>query len=123
MRFSHAAVARALPSSGQKRLNPRPDENRAKAHQVETLPRLKLKVEYALIGFLLGELNDEEFKARIQAILDEFEGKALLHRNISQLTGEWEKRNRALSSKFETIWLLLGQVSPQIRRSEGGYVQ
>ena len=90
---------------------------------VETLPRLKLKVEYALIGFLLGELNDEEFKARIQAILDEFEGKALLHRNISQLTGEWEKRNRALSSKFETIWRLLGQVSPQIRRSEGGCVQ
>jgi hypothetical protein len=43
------------------------------------LPKLKLKVEYAILGYLLDELTDAEFKAKIQAILDEFEGKALLH--------------------------------------------
>jgi hypothetical protein len=79
------------------------------------LPRLKLKVEYAIIGYLIGELTDVEFKARIQSILDEFEGKALLHRNIGQLVLEWEKQNRALQHKFIEIWGLLEQISPQIK--------
>jgi hypothetical protein len=82
--------------------------------RVVALPKLKLKVEYAIIGYLLDELTDAEFKAKIQAIVDEFEGKALLHRNIGQLTREWEKGNRALKPKFEKIWLLLEQVSPRL---------
>lgn len=81
-----------------------------------TLPKLKLKVEYAIIGYLIDELTDEEFKENIQSILDEFEGKDLLHKNIGQLTWEWEKRNRALKSKFEKIWILLKQVNPRIRK-------
>ena len=80
------------------------------------MPKLKLKVEYAIIGYLICELTDEEFKARIQAILDEFKGKNLLHKNVGQLTWEWEKSNRALKPKFRKIWVLLDQVSPQIRK-------
>jgi len=80
------------------------------------LPKLKLKVEYAIIGYLIDELTDEEFKESIQSILDEFEGKDLLHKNIGQLTWEWEKGNRALENKFEKIWILLEQVSLRIRK-------
>lgn len=87
------------------------------APPVGTLPKLKLKVEYAIIGYLLDELTDEEFKARIEAISDEFAGKALLYRNIGQLTCEWEERNRALKGKFAKIWRLLDQVNPRIRTS------
>ena len=83
------------------------------------MPKLKLKVEYAVIGYLIGELTDKEFKARIRAILDEFNGKPLLHKNIEQLTWEREKGNRALKPKFEQIWVLLDQVSPQIRKALG----
>ena len=79
------------------------------------MPRLKLRVEYAIIGYLIDELTDEEFKESIQSILDEFEGKDLLHRNIGQLTWKWEKGNRALKNKFEKIWILLDQISPRIR--------
>lgn len=81
-----------------------------------TLPKLKLKVEYAIIGYLIDELTDEEFKESIQSILDEFEGKDRLHKNIGQLTWEWEKGNRALKNKFEKIWILLKQVNPRIRK-------
>ncbi len=81
------------------------------------MPRLKLKVEYAILGYLLDELTDNDFKKRIVSILNEFEGKNLLHKNIGQLTWEWEKKNRALKSKFGEIWALLEQVSPLIRRS------
>ena len=73
-------------------------------------------VEYAIIGYLIDELTDEEFKDSIQSILDEFEGKNLLHKNIGQLTRKWEKGNRALKDKFERIWILLEQVSSRIRK-------
>jgi len=49
-------------------------------------------VENAIHRYLTNELTDEEFKESIQAILDEFKGKNLLHQNIGQLTWEWEKR-------------------------------
>lgn len=80
------------------------------------MPKLKLKVEYAIIGYLIDELTDDKFKESIQSILEEFAGKDLLHKNIGQLTWEWEKRNRALKNKFEKIWILLEQVSPRIRK-------
>jgi hypothetical protein len=78
------------------------------------LPKLKLKVENAIHRYLTSELTDQEFKECIQAILDEFKGKNLLHQNIGQLTWEWEKKNPLRKSKFEKIWTLLEQVSPQI---------
>lgn len=80
------------------------------------MPKLKLKVEYAIIGYLIDELTDDKFKESIQSILEEFAGTDLLHKNIGQLTWEWEKRNRALKNKFEKIWILLEQVSPRIRK-------
>lgn len=49
-------------------------------------PKLKLNVESALNRYLTHELTDEGFKEGIQAILNEFEGKNLLHQNIGQLT-------------------------------------
>jgi hypothetical protein len=52
----------------------------------------KLKVESALERYLAGELTDEEFKECIQSILNEFEGKNLLHQNIGQLTWMMEKK-------------------------------
>jgi len=78
------------------------------------LPRLKLKVENAIHRYLTNELTDEEIKESIQAILDEFKGKNLLHQNIGQLTWEWEKKNPLRKSRFERIWILLEEVSPQI---------
>lgn len=84
--------------------------------QVNHLPKLKLKVEYAIIGYLIDELTDEEFKERIQSILDKFNEKNLLHKNIGQLTSEWENKNRALKTKFSKIWILLGQISPKIHK-------
>jgi len=75
---------------------------------------LKLKVENAIHRYLTNELTDEEFKESIQAILDEFKGKNLLHQNIGQLTWEWEKKNPLRKSRFERIWILLEEVSPQI---------
>ena len=78
------------------------------------MPKLKLKVENAIHGYLTDELTDEEFKESIQSILDESEGKNLLHQNIGQLTWEWEKRNSSRKNKFEKIWILLEQVSPRI---------
>lgn len=79
------------------------------------MPKLKLKVEYAILGYLIDEFTDVEFKERIQSILHEFEGKALLHRNIGQLAREWEKQNQALRHKFIEIWGLLDQVNPRIK--------
>lgn len=78
------------------------------------MPRLKLKVENAIHRYLTNELTDEEIKESIQAILDEFKGKNLLHQNIGQLTWEWEKKNPLRKSRFERIWILLEEVSPQI---------
>ena len=78
------------------------------------MPKLKLKVENAINRYLTSELTDQEFKECIQAILDEFKGKNLLHQNIGQLTWEWEKKNPLRKRKFEKIWTLLEQVSPQI---------
>jgi len=75
---------------------------------------LKLKVENAIHRYLTNELTDEEIKESIQAILDEFKGKNLLHQNIGQLTWEWEKKNPLRKSRFERIWILLEEVSPQI---------
>ena len=79
------------------------------------LPRLKVKVESALQGYLTDELTGEEFKGKIQSILDEFKGKNLLHQNIGQLTWRMEKENPSDGSKFEKIWVLLDQVNPRIR--------
>lgn len=78
------------------------------------LPKLKLKVEDAIHGYLTGRLTDRDFKESIQSILDEFEGKSLLHQNIGQLTWEWQKRKSSRKNKFEKMWILLEQVSPQI---------
>ena len=79
-----------------------------------TLPKLKLKVEDAVHRYLTERGIDREFKASIRAILDEFEGKRLLHQNIGQLVWECEKENALRRSKFEKIWILLEQISPQI---------
>ncbi len=79
-----------------------------------TLPRLKMRVENAIQGYLTDKLTDEEFEGSIQSILDEFKGKNLLHQNIGQLTWEWEKKNPSQKSKFEKLWILLEQVSPRI---------
>jgi hypothetical protein len=62
-------------------------------HEGFTLPRLKLKVENALNGYLTDEVTDEEFKEKIQLILDQFEGKNLLHQNIGQLAWRVEGEN------------------------------
>jgi len=78
------------------------------------LPKLKLKVEDAVHRYLTGQGTDREFKASIRAILEEFEGKRLLHQNIGQLVWECEKKNALQKNKFEKIWILLEQVSPQI---------
>ena len=69
------------------------------------MPKLRLKVEYAIIGYLIDELTDEEFKDSIQSILDEFEGKNLLHRNIGQLTWKMAKENPDKENKFKRIWI------------------
>lgn len=79
------------------------------------LPKLKLKVESALHRYLTNELTDEGFKEAIQAVLDEFEGKNLLHQNIGQLAWRMEKENPSRKSKFAKIWILIDQVSPRIR--------
>ena len=79
------------------------------------MPKLKLKVEDALHRYLIDEANNEEFKERIQSILEEFEGKNLLHQNIGQLAWRMEKENPDRKSKFEKVWIPLDQVSPQIR--------
>ena len=78
------------------------------------LPKLKLMVEGAIHRYLTDQATDREFKESIRSILNEFEGKNLLHQNIGQLTWECEKRNTLRKSKFEKIWILLEQISPQI---------
>ena len=82
-----------------------------------TLPKLKLKVEYVIIGYLIDELTDEEFKERIQSILDEFEGKDLLHRNIGQLTWEWEKGNRGLKTSSRRFGVYLNKLVHELERT------
>jgi len=79
------------------------------------MPKLKLKVESAIGKYLTEEITDEGFKESIQSILDEFEGKNLLHQNIGQLTWRMEKENPRKKNRFEKIWTLLEQVSPRIR--------
>jgi len=79
------------------------------------MPKLKLMVESALHQYLADELADEGFKESVQVILNEFEGKNLLHQNIGQLTWRMERENPSNESKFEKIWILLDQVSPRIR--------
>ena len=79
------------------------------------MPKLKLMVESALHKYLTDELTNEGFKESIQAILNEFEGKNLLHQNIGQLTWRMERENPGNKSKFQKIWTLLDQVSPRIR--------
>ncbi len=79
------------------------------------MPKLKLAVESVLHRYLAGELSDEKFKEGIQAVLDEFEGKSLLHQNIGQLTWGMEKEHPRAKDKFEKIWILLDQVSQKIR--------
>ena len=78
------------------------------------MPKLKLKVESALHRYLADELTDEVFKERIQAILDEFKGKNLLHQNIGQLTWRMEEESPGKKNKFEKIWVLLDQVNRKI---------
>jgi len=79
------------------------------------LPRLKLMVESAIHRYLTDQLTDEGFKESILSILNEFEGKILLHQNIGQLTWGMEKQNSSRKSKFEKIWILFDQVNPRIR--------
>ena len=80
------------------------------------LPRLKLMVESAIHRYLTDQLTDEGFKESILSILNEFEGKNLLHQNIGQLTWRMEKQNSSRKSKFEKIWILFDQVNPRIRK-------
>jgi len=80
------------------------------------LPKLKLKVETAIDGYLTNELTGEEFKDRVQLILDEFQGKNLLHQNIGQLTLKREEENPRRKHQFKRIWLLLDEVSPRIKK-------
>ena len=80
------------------------------------MPRLRLMVESALHKYLSDELTDEEFKESIQSILNEFEGKNLLHRNIGQLTWRMEKELSGKEEKFRRIWALLDQINPRIKR-------
>ncbi|MHA2380866.1 MAG: hypothetical protein ACXADS_16465 [Candidatus Thorarchaeota archaeon] len=75
---------------------------------------MKLKVEDVIGRYLTVQITDEEFKESIQSILEEFEGKRLLHQNMGQLTWQWEERTSLLKSRFTKIWILLEQVSPQI---------
>ncbi|MGD8565350.1 MAG: hypothetical protein PVF96_03275 [Candidatus Bathyarchaeota archaeon] len=79
------------------------------------MPRLKLKVESALHKYLSDELTGEEFKESIQSILNEFEGKNLLHRNIGQLTWRMQKQLSGKEGKFRRIWVLLDQINPRIK--------
>ena len=79
------------------------------------MPKLKLKVESALSKYLAGEITDEVFKEKIQAILEEFKGKNLLHQNIGQLTWRMEKEHPSKKNKFKRIWVLLDQMSRKIR--------
>ena len=79
------------------------------------MPKLKLRVESAIRGYLADRLTDEGFKEAIQSILDEFEGKRLLHQNIGQLVWRMEQEHPDRKNKFETLWGLLDQVSPRIR--------
>jgi hypothetical protein len=79
------------------------------------MPKLKLKVESALHKYLTDELTDAGFKEGIQAILNEFKGKNLLHQNIGQLIWKMEKDNPSRKDKFEAIWILLDQVHPRIK--------
>ncbi|UCC33320.1 MAG: hypothetical protein JSW53_06015 [Candidatus Bathyarchaeota archaeon] len=53
------------------------------------MPRLKLRVENAIRGYLGDELTDEEFRESIRLILGKFEGKNLIHQNLGQLVWEW----------------------------------
>jgi len=80
------------------------------------MPKLKVMVESTLRKYLTGKLTDEGFKEGIQAILEEFEGKNLLHQNIGQLTCKMKKENPNDADKFKKIWILLDQVSPRIRK-------
>ena len=80
------------------------------------LPKLKVKVETVIDGYLNNELTDEEFKDKIQLILDEFQGKNLLHQNIGQLTLRREDENPRKEQYFSGIWRLLDEVSPRIRK-------
>ena len=80
------------------------------------LPKLKVKVETVIDGYLNNELTDEEFKDKIQLILDEFHGKNLLHQNIGQLTLRREDENPRKKHQFRGIWRLLDEVSPRIRK-------
>jgi hypothetical protein len=72
-------------------------------------------VESTLRQYLANELTDEAFKETIQAILDEFKGKNLLHQNIGQLTWRMGEENPSEKHRFEKIWALLDQVSRRIR--------
>ena len=80
------------------------------------MPKLKLKVESILDGYLTNDLTDEEFKENIQAILKEFEGKSLLHQNIGQLAWRMERENPSRKNQFEKIWILLDESSPRIKK-------
>ena len=80
------------------------------------MPKLKVMVESTIRKYLTGELTDEGFKESIQTILDEYEGKNLLHQNIGQLTWRMDKENPSDEGEFEKIWILLDQVNPRIRK-------
>ncbi len=81
------------------------------------MPKLKVMVESTVRKYLTGKLTDEGFKEGIQAILEEFQGKNLLHQNIGQLTLRMKEENPNDADKFERIWILLDQVSPRIRKA------
>ena len=78
------------------------------------MPKLRLKVESILRGYLTDELTDEAFKEGMRSILMEFERKSLLHKNIGQLTWKMEKENPNKENKFKKIWTLLDEVTPRI---------
>jgi hypothetical protein len=83
--------------------------------ETRSVPKLKLRVESAIHEYLTDRLTDEGFKVAMQSILDEFEGKRLLHQNIGQLAWQMGQENPDRKDRFEQLWSLLDQVSPQIR--------
>ena len=77
---------------------------------------LRSKVRRTIHQYLLNDLTDEEFKAHIQEIIDEFEGKipGVLYQDIGMVVLERENK-KLRPERFKKIWVLLDQVNPKIR--------
>ena len=83
------------------------------------MPKLKMMVESTIHNYLTSDLTDGGCKENIQAILDEFEGKSLLHQNIGQLTWRIEKDNPNNEAKFEKFRFPLEDTHTNTRKNLG----